>query len=86
MNPIATLIKIKDEWEGYIAYLKEKYSAEDGQAWVCTCPFHRRLCAIIERIDIDQLQKDDNELDKEIMMMRALDAAGVDNWEGTMRL
>ena len=73
---------IKKEWDAYVKYLKEKYPAEIGEEWDFTCPYHKKINAIINDMDIDSIHEaEDADFDR-LQFLDALEAAGVDNWEG----
>lgn len=39
--------QMKDEWERYLIYLRDKYPSEN---WQLTCPYHRNIDELIKKI------------------------------------
>ena len=49
--PIAHYDRLKimrEAWDGYKAFLKKKYPAEDGKEWEFTCEHHKTIDAVLD--------------------------------------
>ena len=49
------LIALRQEWDEYIQFLKEKYPPKKGENFELTCEHHRRIDSILSDIDTSNI-------------------------------
>jgi len=40
--------EVSNNWEEYVAYLKDKYPAEDGKEWEFSCLYHKKIDKLLQ--------------------------------------